>query len=124
MTTVKEIKDKHTILVQGDKTNEWFPASDKQIELLIKAGLTDISLYGEGFFTKVSDTFAAAEGMTKFKYTLFPSTDRYCRLFYLKNDTTRKTRMIYITELPQHKGAQEMTSNNINKKTKKSTMSK
>lgn len=86
--------------------------------------MTDVSLYGEGSFTKVSDTFAAPEGMKNFNYTLFPSTDRYCRLFYLKNNDTRKTRMIYVTELPQHKGAHEMTSNNINKKTKKNTMFK
>lgn len=124
MSTVKELKDKITILVQGDKPNEWFPASDKQIELLIKAGLTTIALRGEGTFKEVTDSFAAAEGMAKFKYTLYPSTDRYCRLFYLKNDDTRKTRMIYVTELPQHKGALEMTSNNIKKKTKKSSMFK
>ncbi len=115
---IKEIKDKYTLLVQGDKPNEWFPASDNQIKLLIKSGLSYVSLHGEGSFSEESDSFASAEGMRSFKYTVYPSVDRYCRLFYLKNDETNKTRMIYVTELPQHNGAESMTSNNIKKKTK------
>lgn len=115
MTTVKEIKDKYTILVQGDKPNEWFPASDNQIKLLIKSGLTYIALHGEGYFEQVTDSFAAAEGKDIFNYTLYPAHDRYCRLFYLRNDNTKKTRMIVITELPKHDGATEMNPNNIKK---------
>lgn len=116
---IKVIKDKVTILVQGDKPNEWFSASDNQIKLLMQSGLTDMSLHGEGRYTVVSDSFASAEGMKVFKYTLYPSTDRYCRLFYLKNDETNKTRMIFITELPQHNGAKIMSNNNIKNNTKK-----
>ena len=124
MTTVDGLKKLVTILVQGDKPNEWFPASDNQIALLIKSGLTESSLSNEGRFTIVDGKFATATGMAQFKYTLYPSTDRYCRLFYLKNNDTRKTRMIYVTELPQNNGAEEMTSNNIKKKTQKRSMVK
>ena len=99
MTTVKEINDRYTILVQGDKPNEWFPASDNQINLLIKSGLTNIALHGEGCFVQVTDSFATAEGMGVFNYTLYPAKSRYCRLFYLRNDNTGKTRMIIITDL-------------------------
>jgi len=115
-TTVKEINDKYTILVQGDKPNEWFPASDNQINILIKSGLSYLALHGEGRFEQVTDSFATAEGLAEFKYTLYPAQERYCRMFHLRNDNTGKTRMIIVTDLPKHEGATEMNPSDIKNK--------
>lgn len=96
---------KVTALVQGNEerpfSDEWLIASPDQLELLKKAGLTYLAAHGEGRFTTVEASFAAAEGTPVFRYRLTPQTERYCRHFILENLDTGKKRRVIVVETPE-----------------------